>query len=252
MSALVVAINADGIIAACDGACYQHETGAISAFVSKIILLPEYGALIGWTGVGNFGPALRWEINQAISSFDDLVNRFEAVCKHIHGEMFGDNLGPMTEVSCVIAGWSEARRAYEGYRLVSYEKQSIGFSNERSIAREPFKSVPLPAAIWSSFSPTKMDDFGLNPPAEDEETLDVAIRLVCAARADSGWLKDKDGTGDNRLYMAGGFVQVAVLQQYHVQSWIAHRWPEDTVGHRVDPSKGAPLPPWLEMKNASP
>ncbi len=246
MSALAIAIGTDGILAACDGVCYDYETGTVSGFVSKIILLPEYGAFIGWTGAGAFGPALRWEINQAIVSFDDLVEQFSHLCEAVQWKLFGYNQGPLSEVSCVIAGWSVARQAYEGYRLVSYDKPSVDLSDGRRIRMDPFKAFPLPDGLWCSTSPTRLEAFGLNPPSPDEEAVDTAIRLICAARAESGRKDDEDG----RFFMAGGFVQVVILQQNATQSYIAHRWPEDVLGQPIDPSKGSPLPPWLEMTNA--
>ena len=248
MSAIAIAMGTDGIIAACDGVCYDYETGTVSGFVSKVILLPEYGAFIGWTGAGAFGPALRWEINQAIVSFDDLVEQFGHLCEAVQWKLFGYNEGPETEVSCVIAGWSQARQSYEVYRLVSYDKTSIDLSDGRKIRIEPFKAYPLPEAWWCSISPTRRADFGLSPPAPGEEAVDTAIRLICAARADSGRKEHEDGHG--RFFMAGGFVQVVVLQQNSTQSYIAHRWPEDVLGQPIDPSKGSPLPAWLEMHNA--
>lgn len=248
MSALAIAIGTDGIIAACDGVCYDYETGTVSGFVSKIILLPEYGAFIGWTGAGGFGPALRWEINQAISSFDDLVEQFEHLCEAVQWKLFGYNQGPLTEVSCVIAGWSVARQSYEGYRLVSYDKTSVDLSDGGRIQLEPFKAQPL-LNWWCSVSLTRSADFGLSPPAAGEAAVDTAIRLICAARADSGRKEHDDG--DGRFFMAGGFVQVAILQQSSIQSYVAHRWPEDVLGEPINPSKGSPLPSWLEMTNAS-
>lgn len=249
MSCLVIGIGPDAILAACDGVCYEYETGVVAGIVSKIILLPEYDALIGWTGAGAFGAALRWEINQRIGNFDGLVEKFDQLCEDVHWKMFEYHGGPEAEVSCVIAGWSEARQAYEGYRLVSYDKPSMDLSDGRSIRLEPFKATPLPGALWCSYMPKRAGEFGVNPPVEGEGMIEMAIRLICAARADSGWREESNG--DSRFYAAGGFIQMAVVERNHTRSWVAHRWPEDVIGQPIDPTKGSPLPSGLEMQNVT-
>lgn len=253
MSAIAVALGTDGIIIASDGVCYTYETGHVSGFVSKIILLPEYDCFIGSTGAGAFMTALRWELEQQVTCFDDLVEAFGDLCEIVHRKLFTNIFGrwedgPLTEVSCVIGGWSDARQAYEAYRVVSYDKPSVDLSDGRSIRLEPFKPTPLPGALWCSYMPDTMEEFGLAPPLQNEETINVAARLICACRADSGFVVDKDGQGDDRFHMVGGFLQLTVLQRGHVQSWIAHRWQEDQIGQPIEATGPGRFPEWLKER----
>lgn len=249
MSVIAVAVGKDGVLAASDGVCYTYETGEIAGFVSKVILLPEYNCFIGSTGAGSFGVSLRWEIEQKVNSFDELVEDFADFCEIVHRKLFTnmwgywDHSSRDTEISCVIGGWSDARQAYEAYRVVSYEKGSVDLSDGSAIRLEPFKLMPLPDALWCSYSPDTMEEFGLTPPLPNEETADIAARLVCAARATSGLVTESDG--NEAFFMAGGFIQMTVIQQGHSQSWIAHRWPEDRLGEPIDPNGPERFPAWL-------
>jgi len=254
MSAIAVAVMEDGILVASDGVCYTYETGAVSGFVSKVSLLPEYNCFIGATGAGAFMNALLWEMNQEFGSFDDIVADFDALCATVHRKLFTDysgvwETGPMTEVSCVIGGWSDARQAFEAYRIVSYDKESVSLSDGSSIRLTPFEKQLLPASIWCSTSPRNaMKEFGLDPAPPNDSTMDILSRLICACRADSGMVKDETGGGDDRFHMVGGFLQITVLQRDRIESVIAHRWEEDRLGYPIDPSGPGRFPAWLKER----
>ena len=241
MSAVAISVCDDGIVVASDGVCYDYDSGNVGGYVSKVILMPEYSCFIATTGMGAFGAALRWEVNQGINSFDDFVDGFERIAKAVHTRLcfslFGATTGPETEVSCVIGGWSDRRQAYEAYRLVSYGKQSINGHDGASGRLEPFKAEKLPGAIWCSFTPDHMAEFGLAPPPSDMETAEILARMISACRADSGY-------SDDRYANVGGFLQMTVVQRDHIQSWVSHRWREDEIGRPIDPSKGLRIAPW--------
>lgn len=59
MSAVAIAVGSDGIAVASDGVCYEYETGDVKGYRSKVILMPEHGAFIAATGLGNFGVSLQ-------------------------------------------------------------------------------------------------------------------------------------------------------------------------------------------------
>lgn len=180
-------------------------------------------------------------INQQIASFDDFVDKFGELCNTVHRGLFTDEFGrwdrgPMSQTSCVIGGWSDARQAYEAYRVVSYEKKSVD-AHGQPIRLKPFTAVPLPAdALWCNYSPRNLEEFGLASELPNEDLIDVASRYICAARADSGVGEDNDAEGESRYFMAGGFIQICVVQNGQTQSWIAHRWAEDQIGKPIDPT----------------
>lgn len=248
MSAVAIAVGADGIIVASDGVSYDYESGNVGHYVSKVIVMPEYSCFIAATGMGAFGAALRWEADQNINSFDDLVDGFERLAKDVHRRLciqhYGSFAAPETEMSCVIGGWSERRQAYEAYRLVSYAKPSVRLVDGKSVEYElePFRMEDLPAAIWCSHLPAHAASFGITPPPADMETAEILARLICACRAGSGFVEEDDGPG--RHYNVGGFLQMTIVQRDHIQSWIPHRWPEDEIGKPIDPNKGERIPSW--------
>lgn len=254
MSAIAVAVGTDGIIVASDGVCYTYETGEVSGFVSKIILLPEYDCFIGSTGAGAFMTALRWELDQQITCFDDLVTDFEDLCARVHRKLFSNawgfyEPGPLTEVCCVIGGWSEDRQRYEGYRLVSYAKHGVNHGDGSTSVAEPFTAMLLPDGLWCTQSPDPetMVEFGLPPSSPHDETIDVLSRMICACRAESGLGKNLGG--EDRFNMIGGFLQLTVLQRNIVQSYIPYRWEEDRIGERIDPTGSNRFPQWLRDRH---
>lgn len=247
MSAVAVAVCPDGIVVASDGVSYDYDTGNVGAYVSKVILMPEYNCFIASAGMGAFGAALRLEVNQSINCFDDFVNCFERAALVVHRVaclgLFGTVSGPLTEVSCVIGGWSDRNQACEAHRLVSYAKASVNQSNGKSIRLEPFKANRLPGPIWCSHLPDCVNDFNVVPPPPEMESAEILARLICACRADSGFV-DEEGDEAGRHYNVGGFLPMTIVRRDCIQSWIAHRWSEDEIGKPIDPSKGELVPSW--------
>lgn len=239
MSQLVVVVNPDEAVAMiCDGVSYQYDTGIVGGYASKIIAMPERNMMIGCTGLGGFGASLFKTLDQVYATFDDVVDNFAPLVRVLHRGLCMTEYAEMPpeerDLSVAVAGFSEKRQAYEAYRVVSYEKAS---NNGNA---EPWEPLKLSGA-WASAMPPKdlLDRFGVTSPPEGESMVNIGIRLVCAARANSG---PGDGT---RFYNAGGFVQVATLQKDQVFSYIAHRWPEDVPGRPIDPTKGEAMPAWL-------
>ena len=67
-------------------------------------------------------------------------------------------------------------------------------------------------------------------------------RMICAARQSSGNIAQDDMPFQ---FNAGGFVQLALIQAGHCQTWIPHRWPEDVIGEPIDPALGDIMPEYL-------
>lgn len=255
MSAVALVVGTDGIVIASDGISYDYHTGKVMGYVSKVVLMPEYGAFIAATGMGDFAVSLRWAISATVSCFDDLVEQFEEMARWVHKEMMRRNRllhgvdGPI-EVSCVIGGWSEARKKYEAWRLASYEKGSVReddtFRGRWEADLKPFcKEETQLGAVWCSYVPSDLASFGIDPAPADMATSDILARLICAARADSGPSRRAE---DGRYFNAGALIQMTLLQRDSIRSWIAHRWPEDEIGKPVDPMKGERIPVWLIRK----
>lgn len=249
MSALAVGTADNAIVFAADGVCYDYAEGKVSGLGSKLLLMPEIDCILGWTGLGAFGEHFRLATSMRFADFDALLDEVVGVSREIHLSMTWNwqrlafNTGRETYLSFVLGGWSNVRQRFESYRIVSYAKESLdGTDPSKKIMLEPWRLLPMPG-MWASSapSPETCARFGTVVGDGNYDMTDMAIRFICANRAESGIRTDPE-TGAESFYNVGGFVQVAVLQRGNVNSWIAHRWPEDVIGMPIDPTRGKPMP----------
>ena len=256
MSAVAVAVWDEGVIVAGDGVCSDPDTGEVGGLFSKVITLPERNAIVAWCGIGTFGHRLNLAIAQQYPTFDELLDAFPEICEGVHTDFvdeFGLYWAPTVQLECsvVLAGYSTSRRRHEAYRLVSYVKESTnGVTGEKSFL-EPWKLIPI-SYLYCSHAPRPelLKEFGLETVDGPVDLAGLCIRFICANRAESGQTNKDDPLNAGRFYSVGGFVQMAYMQGDTIQSWIAHRWPEDVPGQRIDPSKGERLPAYLMSAEA--
>lgn len=227
------------VMMASDGVATNPETGAVVSYVSKLTLLPEINTILGITGSCNLGSLLTWYMPDTVVDFDSLIEVLPELVEYVC-RMAELTPGFMLHKSCVVAaGWSASRQKYEAWRVVTYPKESLTNGGEK-LTLEPFKAHPVVSSgMWSSAGPGEeiLKRFGISPLAEGETSAQSLVRMVCAARADSGI-----GTQEGLPFNAGGFIQLAMLQDGYVQSSIPHRWPEDVIGEPIDPTRGEALP----------
>lgn len=243
MSAVALAIGDDAIVVAADGVSYDLDDGQILGFASKVIPMPERNAVIAWTGMGMIGQALVWEFGQDVTDFDSLVENLPEAAKAAHMKLcigMGRRNFDADEnkISILLAGYSVSRGKFEGYRLVNYSKVTRDHEGNETGKLVPWTMNPI-SYVWASHSPPAevAKRFGL---IDAGDLTELCARYVCANRALSGPVLDEDGDIDC-YYGVGGFLQMVVLKRDHVQSWIAHRWP-DEIGERVNPDAGEPMP----------
>ena len=232
---------------ACDGVCSDPATGAVVGYVSKMELMPDLDCVMGITGVGGFGYVMRWKMPLDVVDFDSLTDCLPDLVLRTHLDMQVNGMVKFDDPrSCVaVAGWSERDQAYRAYRVVTYPKKSTNHVTAEPMTLEPWTLIPMTQqGMWASTGPDEevLRKFGLTEAQPGDGGEGPLVRMVCASRAASGRLESEEIPGQ---FNAGGFCQVALLKRGHVQSWIAHRWPEDVIGEPIDPSRGQPLPDYL-------
>lgn len=244
MSAIALILTEEYALFAGDGVGSDPDTGALSCFMSKIRLLPDLGAALAGTGIGGFDHLMQWFMPRNVVTFDDLVDALPGLVRHVHDHIAGLGLGDIcpSDTNIVLAGWSPRNQRFEGWRVVTYPKKTLNADGVTEGVLEPWTLHPMPArGMWCSAAAPRatLERFGIfgENPGDD---VDQLTRMICAARADSGIATD---TGHR--FNAGGYVQLAMIQRDQVQSWIAHRWPEDVIGKPVDPNLGDPMPRYL-------
>lgn len=247
MTIIAMQLLENGALMGCDGVSTDPRTGAVHGYLSKIDLLPEHEAMIGISGCGGFNHLMRWFLPGHVEDFDDLIEVLPALVEHVHFHILEHGLSVTddTRTSVMIVGWSRSDKQCKAYRVVTYAKESVNADTRETTVLEPFELYPVRVSgMWSSTSPDReiMERFGVFAGIEEDEGA-AMTRLICAGRAASGSASAENEQGVR--FNAGGFVQLALLRPGLVQSWIAHRWPEDVLGEPIDPSRGVPMPDYL-------
>jgi hypothetical protein len=242
MTALVFIRRDDGLIVASDGAIgAQDGSGTVLGLRSKVLLIPEWSTIIGFRG----HVAVKYEIHRdmhPIRSFDEFVDgialELEVVIARLSVAGVVDPHGTL-----FFGGWSDRAQAFESYRVGSREREIHGGKQEEEIIA-PYTLTPLAICHAAPAVPSSLyQKFGIDfdcKTAADEQNL--ALRLVCAARAD-------DSSEDSKSYPIGGFLQLSVAARDFVQTATVHRWP-DVIGARVDLTLGEAMPAFLEKKSS--
>lgn len=244
MSVVAVTVRPENyVLMACDGVCTDHEDGSVRGYVSKIAVMPELNVLMGVTGLGGLGDMLKFHMPPHVATFDDLVDAIPEYLPWVWDQV-EIQFGSRAYRSCVaLAGWSDARQKFEGWRGTTYDKERTNTSTGQRDIIPAFSLDAMPEnGTWATAGsdPEIMRRFGvIDGPASDTD-VDAIIRTICSGRAESGIPTD-----EGLAFNAGGFVQVAHLLPGHIQTWIAHRWPEDMIGQPIDPTRGQPLPDHL-------
>ncbi|KQQ23734.1 hypothetical protein ASF53_05265 [Methylobacterium sp. Leaf123] len=239
MTAIFMARMPDGIVAASDGALYGRD-GALTAVVSKLVLMPEKNCVVTLQGPWFYHVALRAGLGEAMD-FDGVLARI--VDLTANAWLAADNdYGYSRAFAMLIGGFSEARQQWETYWLNSEPWEPGGL-------QEPYKAWELTPALATAWTPGYGREAcaaaGLDPDRPLGEQgmgcAEIAVRIICAGRQQRIPIHGDEANGTCQV---GGFVQIAQINRGTAWTEIAHRWP-DGIGTRLDPSNGLAYPPPL-------
>jgi hypothetical protein len=240
MSMIAASIAPGEFIAvAGDGIAYDND-GNTLLLASKLILMPEISACLGWTGVGGWGPrALHvLQMLNPRNTFDGAVAAFATAAEATWLDLMREYFHVIGYGACsmILAGWSESTGRPTLCRVSSYPKGVTNAATAEIETRPAWAVDTTHEGFWASTTLPEetMTAFGLTA---DANPMELAVRAICAGRSQSGRLSDGEP------WAVGGFVQVALIRPGFCWSHIAHRWP-DELGKPVDPSVGDPLPPF--------
>lgn len=223
MSAIFVVRGTNGVLAALDGVFYGPD-GRVHGFGSKILLMPECGAVMVAQGMGFLLPTLRFEIEFAAADFnqlkDILPGKFEEVIAWLRRES-----GAATNGKLFLDGYSPARARFETYAIGSQPE-----GETRAYALRPMayaEGAPWPSAELRA-------RYGLDNPAIVSDPFEIATRFRAGARH-TPCPMDQDPARSN--FHVGCFLQVAMVTGDGCSTSIIHRWP-DRIGEMIDPGAG--------------
>lgn len=250
MTCIAVANVGNALVFAGDGASTRDiETGALGHNnTPKLFPLIHLHAVCAFAGLGLFGIQYHaLVITRGYDDFDDLADNMVEDARYAHKMALRDTaraIRKMGDETClVVGGWSKRDQAFRVFHLVTYEKDRIGLDGE-PLKLKPFTKTPLDYASWASTGAdtATLAEFDVGVEfAPDDGDINKWIRylgrMICANR----WAC---GTPDERgkAVGIGGMVQFCALDIMSIQTWIAHRWPEDEPGQPIDVSKGERLP----------
>ncbi|SFU38827.1 hypothetical protein SAMN02799631_00385 [Methylobacterium sp. 174MFSha1.1] len=218
-----MARGANGVLAASDGVFYGPD-GRVHGFGSKILLMPECGAVMVAQGMGFLLPTLRFEIGFAAADFDRLKDilpsKFEEVIAWLRRES-----GVPTNGKLFLGGFSPGRARFETYAISSQPEGDTPAYTLRPMAYA--EGAPWPGAELRA-------RYGLDDPAIVSDPFEIATRFMAGAR-NTPCPMDQDLARSN--FQVGGFVQVAMVTEDGCSTSIIHRWP-DHIGEMIDPASG--------------
>lgn len=233
MTAVVFIRRADAIVAASDGSVCDPD-GRVVGFRSKLQAVPEWSMIMSARGHDAMLDSIRGQTRDA-ETFDRFIEIIPTALRKIVDHY--REIVPNFHGTLVFAGLSESKGEFEGYRCSSSPLEYVDGETP-----EPYTMSPLPICYLAPVISDKLlGPFGLLA-ADNEEEL--AMRMICAARADQH--KYSNGTG----YGVGGFVQLMVATREKIETRIVHRWP-DLIGEKIDPSRGEAMPAFLVPKAAA-
>lgn len=234
MSFLAAIIDPEaGATLAADTIVTDPATRNVMGFDWKLDEGPAPRCVLGFTGAGALMGNLLLEMPEHVDDLDALLNILPAAFQRAHAGTTAGFTEADARCNVVVAGWSLQAGRYRGFSITSYRKKTI----RPGEFREPWSLNEIePGTIYLN---TEIDAADIEqcgyPPAEDEIDEHTLTRLVCAARQFS----PKSGTN------IGGNITLARVGAEGVDLRIMHEWPEDVIGHPVDPSRGAVLPDYL-------
>jgi len=229
MTALVVVHKPDAIHLLSDGACLD-QYGRVESLTSKVALVAASGAAVaarGPVGVPHLISSLF-----GIRDFDPDDEFVPAIQMHIeafHG--FWKNKIPYLDL--VAVRWSHKQQKLEHWLAVNhtgYEFLGTQFRPYAMHLRDADQFVaPMPSGDALATVGWKCI-----PKARDFDPVEDGIRLVSAQRLTAFPLRpdDKDSPV---VHGVGGFVQLTTVAKDSLTTRIIHRWPEDTIGKRIEP-----------------
>jgi hypothetical protein len=230
MTAYLVIARGDGAHIVSDGAGIARD-GTLSEITSKTVLFPSFGVALAVTGVCGAD----WlEEDVAASGVADLDQLLSALPTIAHG-IRGRNVAiqeDFPDVSLTMIAWCPKRGAsawQSSTGIIAAARMQKTYDYVRLAASleditDPGAVLGRPMDVADVFDPSRFDV------ARDG----LALMMDCRTRpADpAAW------GGRTDQYVIGGTVELTTCGPQGVTRRILHRWHEDRIGKRIQPTKG--------------
>jgi hypothetical protein len=195
-----------------DGANYDTDTGGeVKGFMSKVLPLPHYHAVISSTGVGWASTMIGVQITLTeIEGFDDLIAKMPAIVEATKRQAANvPNMPPMGATNVLFAGWSPTQGPC-AYMLWTEDMDGLEAFEVKQVSGYRTPTNRFIDAM--DFSPEQAETDGLT--------------IMQAQRDTPGMLRDGSGKCG---HLVGGFCQHTIIDESGIHMRSIHAWP-DKVG----------------------
>jgi hypothetical protein len=226
MSVLNVFLTSDAAHVFTDAAIYESENLKVAAFASKVSLLPQYNAVIGFTGPYHNLPLLSTFIaGLQYDNFDHLAAEFVSVIKRAvakTNDIFPNGAAMWGEYTFGLAGWSPKQSAPAFFSV-----KNDG-ANGQEVA-VPATKYYNPAAVFD-VGDDSITRFKFDPERPGESGLEIMRAQRLTRFSPLGNV----GVKHSRYFAIGGFAQYTKICRDGISIKILERWP-DQIGRTVMP-----------------
>lgn len=218
MTAINVITHADAIHLLTDGEIFSLE--GPKANVGKVHLLPHINAAISLNGPALALGIMATQMSQA-ATFDEMkplvAPTLQAVIKHFSG-VWWDLEGQETQMSVVVAGWSESSGQPEAYVVANHGEYA---------GCQPFEMTRLGDLSVSPNDPEAMERFwkeafarnpAIETPADLDPVEDGGLLVETQRTAKLGIGMHPNATG------VGGFAQLTTIRKGEISTRIIRDW----------------------------
>jgi hypothetical protein len=218
----------------CTDAALYNAAGVVQAFASKVFAVPNWPGVVTGRGVGVAIPLLGTRLALLFQSFDEAVDGIvDALPEIVRGFDFA------VDLELHICGWSEARQAPEHYIINCADHVGMNLSAaQEQEARNAgylagaFVLLKMPDAVNGPFLQEELAiaaSFDGFADSDTPEQISRVLRLTLEVQRRALY---PDG-----LHWVGGFAHLTTVKPDGVDQRIMDRWPDDRVGHAIEPSR---------------
>jgi hypothetical protein len=245
VTAINICRQADRVVMVTDGASWSAETGAIVSFANKTDVVPHLSAAFAIRGPTLAGPLFSHLLGREFENFDEMIAGIEDALPRMHGlcvPLFDGH----EDIELAIAGWSAERNRAESYMMRTSQRvfgatpQEVASMVERGCyLPEPFTLVPFKGA--TAWAPQVSENarrvagiYGVKPEAMGEDDLLRYMRTLLELQRHD---LHRPEMGEP-FSIVGGFATITTVHSDGtITQRVFHRWTEDCVGERIEPSK---------------
>lgn len=231
MTAINIIVQAEAVHFITDGAVYSAD-GTLAAITSKVLPWPHMIAAIAMRGPVLALACYGSHLGMQFSTFDDLVVGIEEAAPLLvekYSPLWCDSY-PSNRSEIYVAGWSDERRQFEAYYLVTEAidrelmiKQGMLF--EGSLLAEPFKLHRLQADSWApGFDIEEFNRSGIKATSIERIDPEIDGRRVLEVQRQ---LRANLLEGLPPCHHVGGFAQRTTITSSGIEQTVFHRWPDE-------------------------